>query len=255
MSWGYYVEPGDQPDCDEGNGGCPSEPQDFRTPTLFNPLPYFVDVAADGTLGNVQDSASFFPQAAAGTLPAVSWIVPNAVTSEHSPQGIHRGQEWVTKLVNAVMQGPDWSSSAIVLTWDDWGGFYDHVVPPGQGRMLERQAGLRVPMIVISPWAKARRDRLRVRCRSTRSTASSRMSSFVASDSTPIPRPARPARRRGRESLLRRRPEDGIRLQPGPGARTDLPTNPPPGPASCVDGIVCDGPAPAIPRSRPPSSG
>jgi phospholipase C len=58
----------------------------------------------------------------------------------------------VTKLVNAVMRGPDWQSTAIFLTWDDWGGFYDHVVPP---RVDRNGFGLRVPGITISAWARA----------------------------------------------------------------------------------------------------
>jgi phospholipase C len=86
-----------------------------------------------------------------GSLPAVSWIVPNGTVSEHPPASIGAGQAWVTGLVDAVMDGPDWTTSAIFLSWDDWGGFYDHVVPPlvdGAGY------GLRVPGLVISPYAR-----------------------------------------------------------------------------------------------------
>jgi phospholipase C len=57
----------------------------------------------------------------------------------------------VTRLINAAMSGPDWDSTAIFLTWDDWGGFYDHVVPPHVDR---NGYGLRVPGLVISPYAK-----------------------------------------------------------------------------------------------------
>ena len=61
------------------------------------------------------------------------------------------GQAYVTKLVNAIMQGPDWASTAIFVSWDDWGGFYDHVVPP----VVDPNGyGLRVPGLVISPYAR-----------------------------------------------------------------------------------------------------
>ena len=88
---------------------------------------------------------------ASGTLPAVSWVVPNGANSDHPPASIANGQAYVTDLVNALMRSPDWSSTAIFLAWDDWGGFYDHVVPPvvdGNGY------GLRVPGLVISPYAR-----------------------------------------------------------------------------------------------------
>jgi phospholipase C len=65
---------------------------------------------------------------------------------------VSAGQTYVAGLINAIMNGPDWSSTAIFLSWDDWGGFYDHVVPPhvdGQGY------GMRVPGLVISPYAKS----------------------------------------------------------------------------------------------------
>jgi phospholipase C len=84
----------------------------------------------------------------------VSWIVPGNHASEHpgSREPISAGQAYVTTLINAVMRGPEWDSSAIFLTWDDWGGFYDHVEPPSVDR---NGYGLRVPGILISPWAKA----------------------------------------------------------------------------------------------------
>ena len=57
----------------------------------------------------------------------MSWVVPSLRDSEHPPFPIWRGQVWVTSVINAVMRSPDWSSSAIFIAWDDWGGFYDHV--------------------------------------------------------------------------------------------------------------------------------
>ena len=81
----------------------------------------------------------------------MSWVVPSGAVSEHPPAPVSYGQSYVTSLVNAVMRSPDWGSTAIFLAWDDWGGFYDHVVPP---TVDENGYGLRVPGIVISPYAK-----------------------------------------------------------------------------------------------------
>jgi phospholipase C len=151
VSWGYYVYPGTQPDCDDGATTCAPKPQLVGTPEIWNPLPDFVTVHQDGQLGNVQSVASFYVAARAGKLPAVSWVVPDGVHSEHPPALVSVGEAYVTSLVNAIMRGPDWSSTAIFLAWDDWGGFYDHVVPPvvdGNGY------GLRVPGLVISPYTK-----------------------------------------------------------------------------------------------------
>jgi phospholipase C len=151
VSWAYYLDQGAQPDCGDGSMACPPQVQRVGTPEIWNPLPNFVDVHTDGQLSNIQPARSFFAAAKAGTLPAVSWVVPNAKDSEHPPALVSRGQAWVTRLVNAVMQGPDWSSSAIFVSWDDWGGFYDHVVPP---RVDGSGYGLRVPGLVISPFAR-----------------------------------------------------------------------------------------------------
>ena len=152
VSWAYYVDPGSQPDCASDAADCPSRPQTPSGPSVFNPLPGFDTVRADGQLGNVQPAARFLSAAAAGSLPAVSWVVPNDRVSDHPPNSIADGQAWVTSLVNAVMRGPDWSSSAIFLAWDDWGGFYDHVSPP---QVDANGYGPRVPGLVISPYARA----------------------------------------------------------------------------------------------------
>jgi len=151
ISWAYYVDQGTQPDCDDDQMTCPPKPQTTGVPEIWNPLPDFQDVHDDGELGNIQDVSKFFEAARNGTLPAVAWIVPNGHDSEHPPARISDGQAWVTSLVNAVMEGPDWDSSAIFITWDDWGGFYDHVVPPS---VDQNGYGLRVPGLVISPYAK-----------------------------------------------------------------------------------------------------
>jgi phospholipase C len=151
VSWGYYVEDGSEPDCVNSAVSCPLKAQSYKTPGIWNPLPLFTDVQQDGELKNVQATGKFLTAAQTGALPAVSWIAPSQVNSEHPPASVKEGQAWVTKLVNAVMRGPDWNSTAIFVSWDDWGGFYDHVAPP---TVDANGYGLRVPTIVISPYAK-----------------------------------------------------------------------------------------------------
>jgi phospholipase C len=151
VSWGYYLDQGYQPDCADDGISCAPTPQKVSVPGIWNPLPGFSDVQQNGQAGNVQDISKFVSAAKAGTLPAVSWVVPNSRDSEHPPGLVSVGQSYVTNLVNTVMSGPDWSSTAIFLAWDDWGGFYDHVVPPA---VDANGYGLRVPGIVISPYAR-----------------------------------------------------------------------------------------------------
>jgi phospholipase C len=152
VSWGYYVVKGTEPDCENGDAvTCGPVPQSSKTPGIWNPLPYFDTVRGDGQLGNIQSVDRFYRAAHKGDLPAVSWVVPSDSVSEHGPNRVSRGQSYVTSLINAVMSGPDWSSTAIFLAWDDWGGFYDHVVPPN---VDQNGYGLRVPGIVISAYAR-----------------------------------------------------------------------------------------------------
>jgi phospholipase C len=151
VSWAYYVFKGGQPDCADNAISCAHVHQAAKTPGIWNPLPYFDTVRQDGQLGNIESLSHFYAAAGSGTLPAVSWIDPNSSVSEHPPALVSRGQSYVTRLVNAIMRSPDWSSTAIFLAWDDWGGFYDHVVPPS---VDENGYGLRVPGLVISPYAR-----------------------------------------------------------------------------------------------------
>jgi phospholipase C len=147
VTWGYYIYPGG-PGC--AGSGVPGNK--FCTPAHWNPLPYFDTVKDDNELSRVQSLDNFYKQAREGTLPSVSWIAPSMAVSEHPPSLISAGQSWVTGLVNAVMQGPNWKDCAIFVTWDDWGGFYDHVAPPAVDR---NGYGIRVPALLISPYAKA----------------------------------------------------------------------------------------------------
>ncbi len=86
-----------------------------------------------------------------GTLPAVSWVIPRLLDSDHPASGSNTGPSWVTSIVNAVGQSQYWKNTAVIVMWDDWGGWYDPVAPP---QLDYTSLGFRVPMIVISPFAK-----------------------------------------------------------------------------------------------------
>ena len=88
-----------------------------------------------------------------GQLPSVSWVIPDGASSDHAglgDQGL--GPSWVASIVNAVGTSPYWANTAIIITWDDWGGWYDHVAPK---IINSYEYGFRVPLIVVSPYAKA----------------------------------------------------------------------------------------------------
>ena len=91
------------------------------------------------------------PDVRAGKLPAVTWVTPVRSLSEHPDFNECLGENWTTRVIDAVMRSPLWRSTAIFLTWDDWGGFYDHVPPP---RVDGFGLGFRVPLLVISPYAR-----------------------------------------------------------------------------------------------------
>jgi len=151
ITWAYYLSNGTEPDCADDAMLCTLGQQGATVPGIWNPLAGFRDVRQDGQLGNIQTVDHFYRAARAGTLPAVSWVIPNGKVSEHPPALVSAGQSYVTSLINAVMEGPDWASTAIFLTWDDWGGFYDQAVPPG---VDQNGYGLRVPSLVISSFAR-----------------------------------------------------------------------------------------------------
>jgi phospholipase C len=103
---------------------------------------------------NVLMPRAFIPLAKSGDLPAVSYLVPPSDWNEHPKAGgrsMCAGENWTVRHINAIMNGPDWNRTAIFITWDDFGGFYDHVKPP-----LVDAFGLgpRMPLLVISPYAK-----------------------------------------------------------------------------------------------------
>ncbi len=151
VSWAYYLDEGLQPDCENDAMVCTPKPQSANVPQIWNPLPWFETVKQDNELSNIQPLYNFYSAAETGNLPSVVWIIPNSVDGEHPPALVSRGQSYTTGIINEIMKSPDWNSTAIFLAWDDWGGFYDHIIPPV---VDENGYGLRVPALVISPYAK-----------------------------------------------------------------------------------------------------
>jgi phospholipase C len=106
---------------------------------------------------NVVPESEFAKDVANGTLPTVSWLVPQDLNSGHPPLSMCDSVNFITRHVNEVIRSPLWSSTAIIVTWDDFGGFFDHVPPPSQyGCDAQHPYGLgfRLPAIIISPWVK-----------------------------------------------------------------------------------------------------
>jgi phospholipase C len=151
VSWRYYVFNGTQPDSGDDAMFCKAVPQNAKTPGIWNPLPWFDTVQHDRQTADIAPMRDFVAAARDGTLPAVSCVTPTQPVSDHPPALISNGQTYLTGLVDALMSGSEWSSTAIFLAWDDWGGFYDHVPPP---TVDDQGYGLRVPALLISPYAR-----------------------------------------------------------------------------------------------------
>ena len=106
---------------------------------------------------HVVDQSHFDDDVASGNLPNVTFLVPQDLNSEHPPLDICHGENWVVGHINALMQSQYWDHVAIIITWDDFGGWYDHVPPPRQvGCDASHPYGLgfRLPAIIISPYAR-----------------------------------------------------------------------------------------------------
>ena len=107
----------------------------------------------------IQPSSAILTDIAAGDLAGVSWVTPTGAQSDHANWTNGTGPSWIASVVNAIGNSPYWDNTAIMVTWDDWGGWYDHVPPPkvirdgtswGSGYLY----GFRVPLLLVSPYAK-----------------------------------------------------------------------------------------------------
>jgi phospholipase C len=111
--------------------------------------PTFFECLGSDQAKNVKLPTDFAVAAAKGKLPNLSIVVPNPEDSQHNSRSLMEGDNWIASNVDAVMNGPDWASTAIFITYDDCGCFYDPVRPP-------EGDGVRVPMVIVSPYAKQR---------------------------------------------------------------------------------------------------
>jgi phospholipase C len=119
----------------------------------WNPLPAFASFKIDqARMLNLASPQQFFTDLASHNLPSVVWIMPGSdQSSEHPPYDISVGEQSTVSIINALMASEYWNSTAVFLTWDDYGGWYDHVSPP---QVDQFGYGFRVPCLVISPYAK-----------------------------------------------------------------------------------------------------
>ena len=155
VSWKYYVDPETGKGADfsgevwNGYDAIAKVRCETWTPPYDSPYdchgfgPDWVHISSPNT--------TVFSDVKDGTLPAVSWVIPSLEDSDHPASGCSGGPRWVSSVVNAIGQSKYWNSTAVILLWDDWGGWYDPVPPP---QTNYTSLGFRVGTVVISPWAR-----------------------------------------------------------------------------------------------------
>jgi phospholipase C len=111
----------------------------------------YVRYGPDWTTNVIAPQTKVLTAPSSGTLASVAWVTPSQIDSDHPARHSDLGPSWVSSVVNAIGESSYWQSSAIILLWDDWGGFYDNAAPP---QLDYRGLGMRVPCIIISPYAK-----------------------------------------------------------------------------------------------------
>lgn len=147
ISWKFYVQNyNPQMTYRTLQAGDKLSPQVVRAPLLA--FPRFID---DSKLAShIVDLDQYFEDLRNGTLPAVAYVA-SASANEHPPSDLEAGQRFVRGMINALMQSDAWNSSAFLVTYDSWGGWYDHVLPP---QVDQYGYGFRVPAFLISPYAR-----------------------------------------------------------------------------------------------------
>jgi phospholipase C len=137
VSWKYYA-----PQLDSDPGG--------QLWTSFDAI-HNVRYGPDWTRNISSPNTNVLKDAAAGKLAGMSWVIPDWLYSDHPAASSDMGPSWVSSVVNAIGKSKDWNSTAIIIVWDDWGGWYDNVKPPQHDF---RGNGIRVGCLIISPYAR-----------------------------------------------------------------------------------------------------
>ena len=144
ITWKYYDHP-------IALGGYKNAVNNGQVNDYWNPFAAKGSSYTQNYYSHFVNRGQIFNDLKNNSLPQVSWVIPSSPISEHPPANITLGMNWVTDVVDSIMKSPFWNSTAIVVTWDDYGGFYDHVSPPPVDKY---GLGFRMPAIIISPYAK-----------------------------------------------------------------------------------------------------
>lgn len=140
VSWHFYATP------------ASAVPAGGQEPYEWAICPMFAACLYTGQATNMRPSTEVVTDAQNGTLPNFSLVLPNGATgktSQHNGTSMAAGDNWIGQVVSAIQNGPNWSTTAIFVEYDDCGCFYDHVAPPSPG------LGIRNPVVIISPYARA----------------------------------------------------------------------------------------------------
>jgi len=118
---------------------------------LWNPMAARAQSYTTKDKSHFVSSTTFPTDAATGNLPNISWLIPPELYSDHPPYNVTASQTWVASMLDAIEGSPEWNSTEVFLSWDEYGGYYDHVAPPALDAYGD---GFRVPLLAIGPYVK-----------------------------------------------------------------------------------------------------